>query len=96
MSEFIMTSILWAISTLGSSHYDSVQVLDEFPTDEHCVATAKVLATEVQKDMNEKKITDVDVMLACIPILEIKDPQNLNGSGLIPAPKGKSRTEWIG
>lgn len=97
MSEIITTWILWAIVTLGSPQYHIIQVLDEFPTNDICDGIAKAVATEIQKDMEEKEITNVDVTLACIPISEIKNPQNLNGSGLIvPKPVTKSKRVWIG
>jgi hypothetical protein len=96
MSEFAVTSILWAFITLGSPHYESVQVLEEFPTTETCMETAKELAIHVHRDMLAQKLSNVEVMLACIPILEVKDPQNLNGSGLIPKPKSKHNSERVG
>ncbi len=95
MSEMVVTWILWAFISFTNPTWDSAQTLDEFPTNEDCITVAKGVALNVEKEMREQKIVNADVTLGCIPILQIVDPQNLNGSGLIK-PKTKPRRYGLG
>ena len=95
MSELIVTWILWSVVSFTSPVYETFQVVDEEETNEACTVVAKGVAFQVQKEIEEKNITNVNVMLSCIPVLEIKNPENLNGSGLIK-PKPRSKREPIG